>query len=52
MANEKRKTRESDDEKIEKKKIRKASMKSINYDFFHDKPEYVHECNVLLLPYS
>lgn len=39
MANEKRKSRGSDDEEIDKQKVKKTSMDSNNYDFFHDKPE-------------
>ncbi|CAD0098323.1 unnamed protein product [Aureobasidium mustum] len=39
MANGKRRHRDSEDEEMNKEQIKKASMDSTNYDFFHDKPE-------------
>ncbi|KAG9748900.1 hypothetical protein KCU73_g6967, partial [Aureobasidium melanogenum] len=39
MANGKRRNRDSEDEEMEKKKIKKIAMDSVDYDFFHDKPE-------------
>lgn len=41
MANGKKRSRDSEDEEMDKKKIKKIHMESIDYDFFHDKPEYV-----------
>lgn len=49
MANGKRRNRDSEDEEMEKKKIKKTAMDSVDYDFFHDKPEYVYRCNTCLL---
>lgn len=45
MANGRRRHQDSEDEEMNKEQIKKASMYSTNYDFFHDKPEYVYICN-------
>ncbi|KAG9848821.1 hypothetical protein KCU98_g5162, partial [Aureobasidium melanogenum] len=39
MANRKRRNKDSEDEEMDKNKIKKVSMDSSEYDFFHDKPE-------------
>ncbi|KAG9683075.1 hypothetical protein KCU95_g13903, partial [Aureobasidium melanogenum] len=39
MANGKKRSRDSKDEEMDKKNIKKVHMDSTNYDFFHDKPE-------------
>ncbi|KAK6003556.1 hypothetical protein QM012_009327 [Aureobasidium pullulans] len=39
MVKRKRRDRDSEDEEIDKKKIKRGSIESNDYEFFHDKPE-------------